>query len=238
MIIIIWVIAGIIMSGLAYLVHNKKMYDFISGYNTSSDEEKKEYEKNGYLAYTGRFLWGMAFTWIIGIPFVILDLPYVLEIHTAVFLLYTLVGTVIAQKYVPEKKKKKGYIITISISVLTLVFVAVLFFMGMRPSEVIISEQTVSFSGMYSHEVQFEEIESVELTETLPSNLRRTNGFGTSTRLLGRFSSNELGKGRMYVFTEYPPYIFIDTKDGFIIVNSKDAEKTIQWYNLLRGKTN
>ncbi|MGN1386582.1 MAG: DUF3784 domain-containing protein [Bacillus sp. (in: firmicutes)] len=39
--IVIWGIIGIILCGLAYLVHNKKMYDLVSGYNTSSEEEKE-----------------------------------------------------------------------------------------------------------------------------------------------------------------------------------------------------
>lgn len=231
--IVIWGVIGIILCGMAYLVHNKKMYDLISGYNTSSEEEKEEYRKNGYLLYMGRFLWGMAFIWLIGLLFILLDVPYAMEIQVAIFLLYTMGGTILGSKYSLEKKRKRSYIFSISLTVIVLTFVAGLFFFGLRPTEVTINEQSISFSGMYSYELKLEDIESAVIIEDLPDNMKRTNGFGTSTRALGHFSSDELGKGRMYVFTEYEPYIFLNTKEGFLIVNSKDEQETLQWYNLI-----
>ena len=234
--ILIWGIIGIILCGMAYLVHNKKMYNLISGYNTSSDEEKEEYRKNGYLLYMGRFLWGMAFVWLFGFLFVAMDAPYAMEVQLAIFLLYTMGGTIMGSKYSLKRKKKRNYIFSISLTVIVLAFVGGLFFMGSRPTEVMISEQSISFNGMYSYELKLEEIESAEVIESLPNNMKRTNGFGTSTRALGHFSSDELGKGRMYVFVENAPYIFLNTKEGFIILNSKDDKETLQWYNLINGK--
>ncbi len=230
--ILIWGVIGIVLCGMAFLVHNKKMYNLISGYNTSSDEEKEEYRRNGYLLYMGRFLWGMAFIWLFGFLFVALNVPYAMEIHMIVFLLYTMGGTVLGSKY-SLKRKKKNYIISISLTIIVLAFVGGLFFMGMRPTEVKISEQSISFSGMYSYELKLQDIESAEVIESLPNDMNRTNGFGTSTRALGHFSSDELGKGRMYVFIENAPYIFLNTKEGFLIVNSKDDKETLQWYNLI-----
>lgn len=233
---VIWGVIGIILCGMAYLVHNKKMYDLISGYNTSSDEEKEEYRKNGYLLYMGRFLWGMAFIWLIGFLFILLDVPYAMEIQVAIFLLYTMGGTILSSKYSLEKKKQRNYIFSISLTVIVLTFVSGLFFFGMRTTEVTISEHSISFSGMYSYELKLEDIESAEIIEALPNNMRRTNGFGTSTRALGHFSSDELGKGRMYVCTKYEPYIFLNTKEGFLILNSKDEQETLQWYNIINER--
>ncbi|MGN1386581.1 MAG: hypothetical protein ACI4XS_08265 [Bacillus sp. (in: firmicutes)] len=68
-----------------------------------------------------------------------------------------------------------------------MVFVGGLFFAGMRPTAVTIDEKTISFSGMYSYELKWENIQSAEVIERLPDNMRRTNGFGTSTRALGHF---------------------------------------------------
>ena len=234
--ILIWGIIGIILCGMAYLVHNKKMYNLISGYNTSSDEEKEEYRKNGYLLYMGRFLWGMALVWLLGFLFVAMDTPYAMEVQLAIFLLYTMGGTIMGSKYSLKRKKKRNYIFSISLTVIVLAFVGGLFFLGSRPTEVTISEQSISFNGMYSYELKLEEIESAEVIDNLPNNMKRINGFGTSTRALGHFSSDELGKGRMYVFVENAPYIFLNTKEGFIILNSKDDKETLQWYNLINGK--
>jgi len=221
---------------MAYLVHNKKMYNLISGYNTSNDEEKEEYRRNGYLLYMGKFLWGMAFVWLFGFLFVAMDAPYAMEVQLAIFLLYTMGGTIMGSKYSLKRKKKRNYIFSISLTVIVLAFVGGLFFMGSRPTEVTINEQSISFNGMYSYELKLEEIESAEVIESLPNNMKRTNGFGTSTRALGHFSSDELGKGRMYVFIDNTPYIFLNTKEGFIILNSKDDKETLQWYNLINGK--
>lgn len=233
---VVWGIIGIILCGIAYMVHNKKMYDFVSGYNTSSEEEKQEYKNNGYLVYIGHFLWGMAIIWLIGFLFIALKVPYALEIQVAIFLFYTLGGTIYGSKYSPVKKKKRNYIFSISLTVIILVFVGGLFFVGMRPTEVTIDEKTISFSGMYSYELKWENIQSAEVIESLPDNIWRTNGFGTSTRALGHFSSEELGKGRMYVYIEDAPYILLNTDEGFLILNSKDEQETLQWYNLINER--
>ena len=127
--ILIWGIIGIILCGMAYLVHNKKMYNLISGYNTSSDEEKEEYRKNGYLLYMGRFLWGMAFVWLFGFLFVAMDAPYAMEVQLAIFLLYTMCGTVLGSKYSLKRKMKRNYISfnlqnkKLSIYILTLIII-------------------------------------------------------------------------------------------------------------------
>ena len=230
-----WIIIGIILCGLAYLVHNKKMYDFISGYNTSSEEEKEEYRNNGYLTYSGRFLWGMAIIWLFGTLILALAVPYALEIQVGVFLVYTLGGTIYGSRYSLPKKRKRNYIISISLTAIVLAFVSVLFFMGLRPTNVTIDDKTIFFSGMYSYELNREDILSAELIDSLPNDMKRTNGFGSSTRALGHFSSEELGKGRMYVFLDDPPYILLDTKKGFLILNSKDEQETMQWYNIING---
>lgn len=60
MMIVIWLLTGIIFTGIAYAIHNKKQYSLISGYSNYTDEEKLELEKNGYVSYIGRFLWGFA----------------------------------------------------------------------------------------------------------------------------------------------------------------------------------
>ena len=35
----------------------------------------------------------------------------------------------------------------------------------------------------------------------------------------------------MYVYTSNESYIYMNTKNGFVIINSKDVNETDTWYN-------
>lgn len=232
MIIVIWSIIGLVLCVIAYLIHNKKMYGLVSGYNTSSPEDKLEYEQNGYLQFTGRLMWVTAITWLLGIPIIILDVPYGLEIHIVLFTIVVMYGTLKGLKFSPIKKRKRNTMIQTIVMVVTVVAVIVLFWLGSKPTNLSIKDGNIHLEGMYGYEFSSDEIIELKMINELPTDLLRTNGFGTSTRLLGYFSSKELGgKGRMYVYTSNESYIYMNTKNGFVIINSKDVNETDTWYN-------
>ncbi len=85
----------------------------------------------------------------------------------------------------------------------------------------------------YSQTLNKNDITSIELIDELPK-LVKTNGIGTNKVLLGSFSIQDLGKGKLYINLEVPTYILIELTNGeYIILNSIDTETTEKYYKLL-----
>ncbi|WEK54662.1 MAG: DUF5808 domain-containing protein [Candidatus Cohnella colombiensis] len=74
---------------------------------------------------------------------------------------------------------------------------------------------------MYSVQFDISEIEAVTLVDTVPSG-SKTNGEATDKVLRGQFRLKELGKSRLYLFKNNPPYIQIKLKDSYIFYNDQD----------------
>ncbi|MGM9924877.1 MAG: DUF3784 domain-containing protein [Bacillus sp. (in: firmicutes)] len=231
---VIWIIVSCIMAVLAYLIHNKKVYGLLSGYNSYSDEEKAELERNGYMTYMGRLLWGMAILWMLSIPLVAFRVSYGLEAFLVLFFLYMIIGTLYGVKYDVKRKRKRNAFLLTSLYVIVIIGIGILFYQGEYQTEVAISSETVEMEGMYDDTISINEIESIEMVDDLPDNTIKTNGFATGTRSLGSFRSKEWGPGRHHVFTQYPPYIKIVTRDRYYLLNSKDKQETEVWYNKIK----
>ncbi|MGH9145912.1 MAG: PH domain-containing protein [Vicinamibacterales bacterium] len=105
------------------------------------------------------------------------------------------------------------------------------FYVFTRPPKVTVSQQGFSVrSGGYSREIPLDRITSVSLEQTLPSVLRRTNGFSFRGTLRGRFRLAEMGDGQLFLELGAPPYVIVRTKTDYVIVNFKDSTRTRQLY--------
>lgn len=79
---------------------------------------------------------------------------------------------------------------------------------------------------MYGDVYSWESIEAVELREELPTIKTRTNGSAIGSKLKGHFTTKELGSVKLFVNTETPPFIYLETEDGMTIFNSQNADET------------
>ncbi|MEH6940595.1 DUF3784 domain-containing protein [Bacillus sp. JJ722] len=221
---------GCIVTGLAYLIHNKKEYSLLSGYNSYTDEEKAELERNGYLSYEGKLMWGIAIIWLLSIPVVAFRVPYGIEIFIAIFLLFLMSGTLYGLKYDVKRKRKRNAILLISLYSVILIGIGVLFYLGNKDTNVTITNEAIEMSGMYDDTIAIKDIDELKMIDRLPSDTIKSNGFATETRSLGSFHSKKWGSGRHYAFTKYPPYIWIKTDEKYYILNSKNEQETSKWY--------
>ena len=92
----------------------------------------------------------------------------------------------------------------------------------------VVAEHT---SDVYAIPIAY--IDGLQLVDTLPSNLRRTNGTGMKTVLKGNFSSDELGSLRVCLDPRSPPFILIETPDWTYLLGSSDEEQTMNVYQML-----
>jgi hypothetical protein len=58
----------------------------------------------------------------------------------------------------------------------------------------------------------------------------RTNGSALGSNLKGHFMTTELGSVKLFVNTQNPPFIYLETDDGVTIFNMKNEDETNEVY--------
>jgi hypothetical protein len=107
-----------------------------------------------------------------------------------------------------------------------LFLLAGIFLFGFMTTKTQINGDIIRFTGMYGKEMKVSEIEKVELTDTIPAILMRTNGFSLGPVHKGNFRLDEFGKCRLYINSGKGIYIVITDIQGFrtILRYKKDRE--------------
>lgn len=135
-----------------------------------------------------------------------------------------------------DAKKRKLYrIISISVSVITVLFIAGLLYYTTRiQTKVTINKNNISVSaGLFENcEYKTQDITDVVLKDSIPSNSKIV-GTNIGSIRRGTFNVEGLGKGHLYVESSNGPYLYIMLKDSFIIINYKDSQKTKGLYNII-----
>ncbi|MEC0241230.1 DUF5808 domain-containing protein [Paenibacillus dokdonensis] len=86
---------------------------------------------------------------------------------------------------------------------------------------------------MYSYDFGIDDIRELSLVDHVPSGAK-TNGEATGQYSRGHFRLKEVGKARLYIFKNNPPYIRIKLDNGYIFYNEKDPLKTKQIFEQLQ----
>jgi hypothetical protein len=68
---------------------------------------------------------------------------------------------------------------------------------------------------MYGKEMKVSEIEKVELTDTIPAILMRTNGFSLGPVHKGNFRLEDFGKCCLYINSDKGQYLIVTDITGF-----------------------
>jgi hypothetical protein len=236
------IILGLFFMGIGILVKHGKAHNLIAGYNTMSREEKTSFDIEGYATFFRNFfvLLGLfiiigfyifywvgwteiAYGWVISSVF--LTLPYLL---------------IRSQQYnhSASRQKTKKYN-AIAIIFLGLVFIGVMALIGkgIVPPSVTLQDHTLEISGMYGVKIPTNEITSIELMDQLPDVLVKTNGFNFANTLKGNFRLEGIGKGKLFIQKDMPPFVKVDLKaSGFLMINCEDPDKTRELYNELQSQ--
>ncbi|MGI6421157.1 MAG: DUF3784 domain-containing protein [Syntrophomonadaceae bacterium] len=229
------IIIGLSFIGLGLAVHRFKWYFLIAGYNTMSKEKKAKVDVEGlgrlmgmYSYTNGSILIVMGFLHALGLKASLTPAILFFSIST----IYILIK---AQKYDGNIYDEKGKLregawkqlaLPVVVIVVTIIFVAVLMFFSSQSTKVTFLEQGIEIHGMYGQLYAWEIIDRVELREELPAIEMRTNGSAVGSKLKGYFRTRELGKVKLFVDTEKPPFIYLKTDEGIIIFNMDKADQT------------
>lgn len=228
---------GLFIIGIGFFV--KKYPDTISGYNTMSTQKKKnvDIESIASLYKKGLIIIGLVIM-ICSSFFSLLKLP---ELEATALPVPLLIGmfvlTVLAQKYDHNKQsrfKKRLPVIIVGVIILIVSFSL---YYNTRPTNVIVSDNSIEFTGAYGLTIPMAQIEKAELLDNIPEIKMRTNGLGLGGILKGHFILDELGKCRLLLRLPNSPFLYLQLKNGEkIMFNSPDSLYTKDVYNALKER--
>lgn len=117
------------------------------------------------------------------------------------------------------------------------VFIAVvyLFSWGALEPEVTVTDQQIKIESMYGEVIQRSEISEIELRDELPTITLRTNGYALGGTLKGWFQTREMGKVKLFVHADSPPFLYLHTTDHWVILGYDDPARTRALYEQIRG---
>lgn len=215
------------MIGVGFLVKSSPI--LIAGYNTMSDDEKKNVDIVGLSTYMRNSLIIIGLSIIAG--YYLFKWIGFTVIADSMILIATLIGVLImtinAQKFDKNKDKTKRAKLTYIILGLAAVFVIGLLTYGYLPTKVNVSDKMIKFSGMYGFETSITDIYKVELSDKIPDIKIRTNGFSSGAVKKGFFNLDKFGKTRLLISSNKSPYLIITKNNSDkIIVNFKDKNET------------
>jgi hypothetical protein len=101
------------------------------------------------------------------------------------------------------------------------------FWMQVRPPVVHVRPEALRVDTLfYGATFPAADIVDVSLEPRLPRVLARTNGFAGAGTLRGWFRVEGWGKGRLYVEEGVAPYVVVRLREGFVVVNFREPERT------------
>lgn len=116
--------------------------------------------------------------------------------------------------------------------VLVMAGVVALMLSGNRESKVTVSESGVSIDGgLYRRTMQWENIDTVYVTDRLPRVIMKTNGFADGVTMKGHFRLEEWGRCMLFVHCKGAPVVvFHDVELGYTVLNFDDEGETGRLY--------
>lgn len=219
--------------GLGYLIKYRQAYMLIAGYNTASDEEKKEMEAKGMGPFFANWMFALGGWMLLGTTLIVIKIPYAIEGTYGGLILGTVVMAVQSINYSPERTRKLNWMVVIGMIAITVMLVGYGVYSTISTNSLAIDDQKLKVTGEYGKEWRLAHIEAYYLTDQLPKIKSRSFGTSTNNRKKGRFVVEEWGKGWLYLYKDRPPYLVIKSKDSFIMINAKDPDVTQQWFDAL-----
>ncbi|MGI6358374.1 MAG: DUF3784 domain-containing protein [Bacillota bacterium] len=231
----IYILSGVFFILMGLAVHVLKWHFLIAGYNTMPKEKQANVDTEGL----GRLL-GL-YGYVNGMLFIVMGMLNALDIRPGItsgmmfFGFSTVYVLIKAQKYDGNIVDQHGRLrkdavrqlaLPIGITVVALVAVAVLMLFLSQPTRVTVLPEGIKIHGMYGGVYTWESIEEARLLQELPTIVMRTNGSALGSKLKGHFRTKELGAVKLFVDTQLPPFVHLETDRAEVIFNLSNGDET------------
>ena len=128
-----------------------------------------------------------------------------------------------------------GIIILAVVLVAAAIVVVVVIRGGDKPVAYSLNDTSFVISSQFGETIALSDITGVQMQDIMPDNLQKTIGFNNGSILRGNFRSGD-EQMKVYVNTSIPPFLYIETKEGLVIVNDQSADKTQALFQELQDK--
>lgn len=223
---------GVLFIGLGLAVSKFKCYWIIAGYNTASKESQQNVDVEQLGKHMGRLAYIIAgIIWGTAILSNFIDIN--MRIVTAILLVIIFGYIIYMQRfdYNPRTKAEKSIIYIVG-AVIILISILV-FSIGSEPNTIKVVNNKIVISGNYSRTLKMEDVKNIELIETMPKVLSKSNGYSDGKSKKGEFKLEGNKKGILYIEDKVGPYIKISMDKYDIYINNKDKNTTNDTYNML-----
>lgn len=118
------------------------------------------------------------------------------------------------------------------------IFIFILFRSTLKEAEVIFYDTYFEVTGQYGNTYLYDEMVKVELKDSIPDDIKKTNGAALKDVKKGDFTVDGYGDCKLYVHKNEGPFIYIEMTDYYIIMNFYEQDTTDQIYQDLLSHIN
>lgn len=216
--------------GIGYIITPSNASTLLNGYNTMSEEERKYFDLNAFIAFNRRFhlFFGLSF---LAIELTLIYFGYgdaaglILGIYPILAYTYFIVqnkkfylrdGSEMAENI--TKRSNKTLKIAAWIMGFTLALVLGLSWQGYKEDSLLIENDLyfkgIRIEGMYSEKIRFEDLAMVKLVDTLPRTTLKENGYALDNIKKGYFRAKGEGRVKLIIHDKTPPFLYLEKKNG------------------------
>ena len=218
------IIISLIFVAIGFLLTIENADSLLSGYNSMSAEEKKNFDINSFVPYFRKFHLVLGGTLLI----IGLLLYYLINPDwTGVFMsTYPLIAYCFliwkTNKFykVPYKKDRiKTYVVMVF---MLAVFVALggMFIYTLQENRVIVEKELIKITGDYGRELEKSKIKSITLIDTLPNIKVKTTGFSLQKIKKGSYKTEDNEEITLLINSDKKPIVLIEDINGHKIYYS------------------
>lgn len=218
------IIISLIFVAIGFLLTIENADSLLSGYNSMSAEEKKNFDINSFVPYFRKFHLVLGGTLLI----IGLLLYYLINPDwTGVFMsTYPLIAYCFliwkTNKFykVPNKKDRiKTYVVMVF---MLAVFVALggMFIYTLQENRVIVEKELIKITGDYGRELEKSKIKSITLIDTLPNIKVKTTGFSLQKIKKGSYKTEDNEEITLLINSDKKPIVLIEDINGHKIYYS------------------
>lgn len=230
---------SILLTGIGFLVTENNASYLLSGYNTMSEEEKKQFDIKSYIPFFRKFhiFLGTSLTSIGLVLFYFVDTDTSgLFMGIYPILAYTYFIWISNKKYSHSTSTKQRILLyTVIVALIALVIVILYGFKEtMKENELKITTTKIEITGSYGVTIQKEAIFKVTLVKEIPAIAHKTNGFALETIYKGYFRTQTGEKVKLLLNSNQKPILLIETKDHEKIYYSAKTKSNQFLYQMLK----
>lgn len=234
-------IISILITGVGFLVTENNAKYLLSGYNTMSEEERKQFDLKGYIPFFKKFhiFLGSSLGCISLIIYYFIDVDYSgLFMGGYPILGYTYFIWRSNQLY-SHSQTTKQKIIIYSVIIGLFLLLGLIFYgfnESLKDNELNLTATKIEITGAYGMELSKKDIKSIILVNQLPPIAHKTNGFALENIKKGYFRTQTGEKVKLLINSSQKPILLITTTKQEKIFYTAKTKSTYEIYKSIQQK--